>query len=671
MTKRGWLTLLTILLVIGLLGAEEPPAGAQLVAEAGVPPMREVLDGIREDVVAARFEKALASIDALLDDPALARSDRAELLSLRAETHVALGDLEAAEKDYRQILLVRPSYEPDSSLTPKVVMDRFEKIQAELVGRVRLEIDPHDAHLFVGDEEVPVPTDGVLRLLAGEHRLRAEHDGFDPVLETLTVAAGKQTELTVQLVPNSRTIVLRTEPDGVEVLLDGQSVGVTARPAGWYGGTPPPAELLVENVPLGEHRVELIKECFRRELLTDNLTVDLLQRTPKKYETVSLVEARSTVDLQNGLAGAKVSVDRRQVATLPASTLDVCPGSRLIEVRFGGRVIYSGTEEFREAVHHPLDVASRPNAALVGATEWPSAFRSYADGFNTVDSLPLPAGADLSTALGWSGVELPAGIDLALGVVPPKRQGLPPDWYLYSPILRAVLEIDATPTPPQRPTWSVPVWGFSTVDTEIGGPTRVVMVRAGGPAESLGLVPGDRILSVGGRPVAGTAELGSTLEAASIDRPVDVEWRSVAGETVRGQLQGQLSPRLVVEHAEIDLALTRAAWAVLDSIVSPEEAPAATANLALLFAEFGHHDLAAETWRRVRWGNRPGIGEGTTQYYLGTQLQQLGEEAAAVKAYRAAAQGAATALYDEGPPVRQAALDRLADLGKSTNATSR
>ena len=87
------------------------------------------------------------------------------------------------------------------------------------------------------------------------------------------------------------------------------------------------------------------------------------------------------------------------------------------------------------------------------------------------------------------------------------------------------------------------------------------------------------------------------------------------------------------------------------------------ANLGLLLAEFGQSDLAAEVWRRVDWGGRDGVGEGTKQYYLGRLLERSGRDSEAAAAYRRAADSSATAFTDDGPPIALAARDRLVDLG--------
>lgn len=668
-TRRGngsvllpWVPVLLALVLIGGTAASAQDQGSAVAAER-----RDLLDAIREDLVSLRFEKALAAIEALLGQPGMTEAERAEALILRVQAHVAFGDLDAAEDDYREILRMRPGYVPEVSLTPAKAMERYRKVRGEMVGVIRLTLDPGDARLSVdGVEAVPSP-EGLVPLLSGEHVLRAERAGHDPVQEPVVIEAGKEIPLKLQLMPNARTVVLRTQPEDVEVVLDGVSIGRTARPETLVPGQQA-AELIIENLPLGEHQFELRKECYRTERLKDVLTVDLLDRSPKRYKPVTLVPASSTLAVSGGPSGAVVSVDGDSAGRLPLDPVTVCPGERDIEVRFAGRVIWSSRERFDEAEETRARVVHRPNAALVGADEWPPGFSAFGEQFSTTAGVALPGGADLSDMTGWSDVELPPDTDVALAVIPAAREGAADRWYLYSPMLKAVARLDGAPVSLDRPSWSALRWGFSVLDSASGGAALVVRVSEAGPAATAGLAPGDRIVAVGGREVSGAVDVLTTLGAASEGRPIALQWRTPAGETRQAELQGNRTPVIGTAEDGPERSMARAAWALVDSLCDPDEAPAALANLAMLFSRFGHHDLAADTWRRVRWGDRAGVGEGTKQYFLGRELELLGQEEEAIAAYRRAAASAATVFHDEGPRVAPAARDRLADLGVSVAA---
>ena len=94
-------TLLGVVVLMASVGiAQEPGAGTAAAQETSrgdaERPVRELLDAVREDLVELRFEKALAAIAAILGDPGMSEAEKAEVLVLRAQAHMAFGDLDAA-----------------------------------------------------------------------------------------------------------------------------------------------------------------------------------------------------------------------------------------------------------------------------------------------------------------------------------------------------------------------------------------------------------------------------------------------------------------------------------------------------------------------------------------------------------------------------------------------
>jgi tetratricopeptide (TPR) repeat protein len=613
------------------------------------------LDRIREDLVALRFEQALAAIETFLGEGSPTEPERLEALVLRSQAHVAIGKLQAAEQDYREILGLDPGHEPDPTLTPAKALERFRKVREGTVGTLVVLLEPADARLLVDEREVAPGSAGRVPLLAGEHLVRAERAGHDPLERSVVVEAGADVAAELRLVPNARTIVLETEPDGIEVRVDGTPIGTTVRPE--TGG---PGRIVVENLALGEHVYEMSRPCFRTERRRDILTVDLLDRAPKTYEVVRLVPVRAALGLRGGPSGAEVFLDGEPAGRLPREPLEVCPGLHRVEVRHGGRAVWISREELAEAEDRRIEIVPRPSIVLLGAEQWPEGLAGLSR-YSLLEARPSPPEADLSNAASWQAVDLPRDADLALAVV---RSGGAETWYLYAPLLAAASRLE-NPGSLARPVWTGPSWGWFLADAEPGGPVIVIDAPAGGPAALAGLEAGDRLVSLGGFDVATAERARSVLALASPDSPLAVAWRTAADGSLRiADLRAVRTPLLDPgPFSDATRASVRAAWAVVDALCDPEQAAAALSNLALLLGDAGLGEQAIETWRRVRWHERAGIGQGTARYYLGRELQRAGRDGEAAEAYRAAAASAATVFDDAGPPVAPAARDRLAALG--------
>jgi hypothetical protein len=622
------------------------------------------LDSIRDDLVGLRFEQALSAIEGFLGRPDLSLSDRADALVLRSQAHVAFGDLKAAEQDYREILSMRPRFVPDASLTPRKAVERFSRVRATLIGDLTVVLQPAEARVTFDGRDFTIAPDGTVPLLAGEHLVRAELEGFDSLQQTIEVEANRESRIELRLVPNARTVVLLTQPDGVDVTLDGVWIGHTSRPpgTGFPGTALKPAELRIENLGLGQHVFELSKPCYRTETFRDLLTVDLLDWSTKRYEPVVLARVHSTVVLGGGPPGADVIVDGQHRGRLPLAPFGVCPGERRFEVRLGGRRVWAGVGTMGESEEWVRTVEPRPNVVLVGAESWPPELLSYETAFNTTiedDSPRDPFSAESWSE--WAG-RLPPDTDLAIARGSGSTEATN-GWVVYSPILKAVVPLEPGRVAVGRPSWTGVTWGLFVADSELGGPALVVDAAADHPASRAGLGAGDRLVSLGGTQVASSAQVQRILEVASSKAPLDVEWLSPDGTAHRGQLNGKETIRLMPGRGDSAADLVRSAWAVVDAACNPAVSEAARANLALLLSNFGRYELAARAWKRVSLPERAGIGRGTVQYYLGQALERTGREREAVRAHQAAASSRGTAFDDEGPTVAPAARDRLADLG--------
>jgi hypothetical protein len=531
-----------------------------------------------------------------------------------------------------------------------------------MVGHLQISVAPVDAELLVDGRKVARAGDGRVATLAGQRVLSARKGGYDLFEREIAVEAGKVAEVTVQLVPNARTVIVHTDVAGVSVLVDGDRVGETVKPS--RGGRSN-AVLVIENLPLGEHVFELLKPCYRPRRTTEMLTVDVLDPTPLDLPAVRMQPSRATLAVGGEPAGATVLVDGEPVGKLPLDGVPVCPGERVVEARVGPATIFIETRRIDEDESASLFVAPRPNAVLIGAERWPSDLAQLAGAVNTLETLTLPPDIDLSRARGWEKVRLSDDVHLVIAVLPPVADGAPERWVAYSPTLRVADRLDGVPAHVSRPSWHTNGLGLAVADSELGGTCVVVRVVEGGPSAAAGIRAGERVVSVDGGSVESAGEVREAIEATGPGAEVRFELAAGSGETRTVTVTGRASPRIVPPGKSASDAILLAAWAEQEARAHPSSAPSALANLATLLTLAGRERVAAETWRRVYWDEREGIGAGTRAYYLGRALVRIGREDDAVEWFRAAAASASTTFSDYGPAVAPAAEDHLTDLGLS------
>jgi hypothetical protein len=614
---------------------------------------RSELDAIRDQLVALEIEKALYALNAILERPELTEATRVDVLDLRAQAHVASDDLDAAEIDYRALLALRAGYAPSREVTSKKAMDRFLRIQASMVGAVRVDLDPPDAMLAVDGRPVSVSADGVLPAVAGARRLHAARKGFDARDVDVQVAAGQQTPVTLHLVPNARGLVVRTDVPGVAVTLDGVASGLTTVGTNVAAGADTVATLLIPDVPIGEHELGLAKPCFASESLQEVVSVDLSDRSPKLVRIVAMRPSRTRVTVTGATYEGELRVDGEPLAMLPLTSFEMCPGLRTLEVVASGRVVWSGVSAADES-DVTLDLTPRPNAVLVGAA-WPKAWTATTAGWSLRGRVDRPEGCDLTKRDGWDRVSLPPGTDLAVAVI--AGAGIAGDLriVLYGPAL-SELEQPLAPPPPSPPSWRVATLGAVLVDAG-GGSVTVSSIAPSGPAARAGLLPGDRLVAVAGRSVATAASAREVIATLGIKSKLPVDVASPGGATRRVECGTTAEPRLA-SSAEDGSRVVRAAWASVEAAAGGPDAAAALANLALLLERSGREAAALDAWRRVRATG--GALAARAAYALAAGLESSGKRAEAIEVF---SQARAEALSQGDPVLAAAADDRLRDLG--------
>ena len=148
--------------------------------------------------------------------------------------------------------------------------------------------------------------------------------GLSPGDPEITVTAGAVSPLALTLERVSANLEVVSIPEGVEVLLDGKSLGTTPKGTDANGASAP---LMLSDLTLGAHKLELKRDCYVGLERTITLAAADLRTEPLR-----LTPSTALVSVQGSQPSASVFVDGAARGQTPTD-LTVCAGSHLIEVR--------------------------------------------------------------------------------------------------------------------------------------------------------------------------------------------------------------------------------------------------------------------------------------------------------------------------------------------------
>ena len=209
--------------------------------------------------------------------------------------------------------------------------------------------------------------------------------------------------------------------------------------------------------------------------------------------------------------------------------------------------------------------------------------------------------------------------------------------------------------------------GATAIDVEDVPGAVLAAVDAGGPAGKAGLNTGDVVVSAGGKPVADAAALSAAVAAQAPTTPLAVEVKDATGTPRKVDVTVAMRPRLL-GISDQTLLVNRTLVALrarLADATDAEEKSAIRLNLAAALTRLESWGDARAELQQVAISDGPGVGTGTVQYLLGLCAARLGNRADAEAAFKAAA-ASANLLTEEGPPVRELAEARLAELQRTS-----
>ncbi|MFN8064399.1 MAG: PEGA domain-containing protein [Vicinamibacterales bacterium] len=706
--------LITSLLCAGLLLVS---AGARPVLAQGDAELQIQMSEARRHFEALEYEQAVPSLDraiALLQARPGEDTRRmlAEALELRARSRFGLGDQDGAKQDFVLLLKADPGHAMSGSVSPRVVA-LFDDARKTTVTTLNLAVTPPDATILLDGQRV---SPGSIAVLIGDHTITASRTGYKTDSLTFSAMAGMTAEASLTLPRTSAVIALVTAPADVEVLVDGVSRGRTA--AG-----PPPADytskataaginpadlsgvLMLTDLAAGSHRIQFRRACYalaeRRQ--------EISQLDDYVLDPVKLSPAVATVTAQSPQPGTTVYVDGDSKGSAPY-TGELCEGAHTIELRAPtGR--YMRRVDAKAGQRIDVSGALRPAFALVSSTQTSlntdlriavekafeplrsiAVFAPPADALDAAlkaEKLPpdwlgydanrRPVGVsaevtaamrrDLSAKLakafdaqGIAAVTAPIATNrsrivltlLGAGIAEPDIIEVNLDQ--QDTVANAVAQFD------QALSFLAPSIGLTAIDVaDLAGPV-IVAIDANGPAAQAGLQPGDTVVAADGKPVASATDLLNAV-AAHGGGSVALDVKDRAGAQKRVEPKVLMRPR-VIGISDQTMFVNRTLVALrarLSEAKDPSEQAAIRLNLAAALVRLESWSDARRELEQVTLTDGPGVGTGTVQYLMGLCSAKLGNRVEAETALKAAA-ASNNLLTEDGPPVKELAEARLAEL---------
>jgi formylglycine-generating enzyme required for sulfatase activity len=199
-------------------------------------------------------------------------------------------------------------------------------------------------------------------LRPGSYRVNVSAAGYHPLSQEVTVDDRDSQRVELVLRPLPGRLSIQSDPPGVRVLIDGETVGTT-----------PLTDLPVEA---GEHQVALQLERY----LPVEQTLEITGRQlPQTLEQV-LEPAWAEVSIDSQPAGAEILVDGEVAGTTPA-TVEIIQGERQLMLQLAGFAPWESDLELRAGQSVELgSIELQPAAGVLELASVPSGANVTLDG---------------------------------------------------------------------------------------------------------------------------------------------------------------------------------------------------------------------------------------------------------------------------------------------------
>jgi tetratricopeptide (TPR) repeat protein len=620
------------------------------------------------------------------------------------------GQQEESKNVFLKLIETDPNYALNEQLVSPKIIDFVNEVKAESLGTLSITSIPQGADIEVDGVKIGTTDLASVYTLKGTHEITAVRPGYHPQTQTIEVTPGKTQKISFTLERSSSVAYFVTYPKGVEVLMNGKSLGFTAgdapertAPAATELNLPLTefsAEFPIPELQAGTHEVEFRKPCWE----TPRRRLEITANDDYYLAPIVMEPAKATLNITADDPQANIFLDNEYKGLGAKQTLQVCPGKHVVKLKgpFG-----KFEKEVELKNNQTLEIAAelKPSLAFLGIVSFSAMARAQLerfrqetirelDGLKTLNFQDNSKSADQAAldeaiqeiAISLEGASPDPGrlekiqelcgkveSDLLLfGFVPEGAQDRAVDYYLLSnwSSMADVRRIQTENNDEWKRfkgqlEYDHPLFekrlGINAIDTSITPGPVIAKLSLKTYQDSQPLLVGDIVTAIQDQPVKTTEELLTAVRKLQTAEGVQL---TVARGVATTSIPLQLMPSAMeIDYTDPDLLFNRQlAWfkkmAGLDR-TSAQEKNVALLNIALSHMHFKEYDRALEQLQQVQLEREVGIGPGTVKYRMAQVYRALGRIDEAKKSLVEAARAQQNTVGSDDGPLLSLEAERL------------
>jgi hypothetical protein len=225
---------------------------------------------------------------------------------------------------------------------------------------LHVESSPTGAIVEIDGKRHGVTPLGLASLRPGKHLIKIGKKGYFDEFKTVELRPADRQTLTTKLMPVTGLVLVKSDPDGVDLQLNGIDRGKTP--------------LLMTDLVPGDYRMTLNKPGY----ISKTVSMGVVDRVPLQL-SYSLTSDFATLDVTSTPSGAEVMLSGIDKGRTPCRIERVATGDSTIQLALQGYAPYSETIRLSAGESQQLKATLKPIASKLRIVSIPPKARVYVD----------------------------------------------------------------------------------------------------------------------------------------------------------------------------------------------------------------------------------------------------------------------------------------------------